>query len=304
MRTPLSCIQSCVAKLLELDLDSAAQLSDLKRSIKLLYFQSNLLECFVNDLLDTKMIQNGHFSQNSQAFDPKKVFKLVMEIFKDQACAQKTELRLLIESSNPDHGEDYEHQSQREGNDHTDQSLPILVGDKRRLLQVLINLIKNSLKFTYDGEIVICVAYSHLNHKLRVRICDTGTGIALADQSKLFKSFGKLVNSTSYRLNQDGVGLGLAICHALVTQNGGEISVFSEGHSKGTTFSFDFVLYPYQPPIPTEEDYNQSLDYERHSVMLADQRLEDALLNLSKIEVREPGDVEDGFATECEAVAD
>ena len=124
-----------------------------------MYFQSNLLECFVNDLLDTKMIQNGHFSQNSQAFDPKKVFKLVMEIFKDQAYAQKTELRLLIESSNPDHGEDYEHQSMREGNDHIDQSLPILVGDKRRLLQVLINLIKNSLKFTYDGEIVICVAY-------------------------------------------------------------------------------------------------------------------------------------------------
>ena len=130
------------------------------------------------------------------------------------------------------------------------------MGDKRRLLQVLINLIKNSLKFTYDGEIVICVAYSHLNHKLKVRICDTGTGIAQVDQSKLFKSFGKLENSTSYRLNQDGVGLGLAICHALVTQNGGEISVFSEGHLKGTTFSFDFVLYPYRPPIPSEEDYN------------------------------------------------
>lgn len=55
-----------------------------------------------------------------------------------------------------------------------------------------------------------------------MKICDNGIGISVEDQKKLFKTFGKLKNNNT-SLNRDGIGLGLTICEALVTQNGGKI---------------------------------------------------------------------------------
>ena len=93
--------------------------------------------------------------------------------------------------------------------------LPLLLGDKRRLQQVLINLVKNSLKFTHEGIIQIKANYSKPLRRLNVKICDDGIGISKEDQKKLFKTFGKLKNSDK-KLNRDGIGLGLTICEALV----------------------------------------------------------------------------------------
>lgn len=93
--------------------------------------------------------------------------------------------------------------------------LPLLCGDKRRLQQVLINLIKNSLKFTHEGFISIKAGYNKTLRRLVIKICDNGVGIAPEDQNKLFKAFGKIKNSNE-RLNKEGVGLGLTICQALV----------------------------------------------------------------------------------------
>jgi len=73
--------------------------------------------------------------------------------------------------------------------------LPLLLGDKRRLQQVLINLIKNSLKFTHEGFIYIKAGYSQNQRRLNVKICDTGVGIEPEDIDKLFKAFGKLNNT-------------------------------------------------------------------------------------------------------------
>ena len=55
----------------------------MKQQLKLLYLQSNLLECFVNDQLDLKMIQGGVYKQNNSIFDPENVIKLVQEMFQD-----------------------------------------------------------------------------------------------------------------------------------------------------------------------------------------------------------------------------
>jgi len=120
--------------------------------------------------------------------------------------------------------------------------LPLLYGDKRRLQQVLINLVKNSLKFTHEGKITIRASYSRVSEKLTIKIIDTGMGIAKEDQAKLFQAFGKLNDDVNKRLNTGGIGLGLTICQALVTQNGGQIKVYSEGPGKGTTFEFYFTL--------------------------------------------------------------
>ena len=67
-----------------------------------------------------------------------------------------------------------------------------LVGDERRFKQVLINLVKNSLKFTSRGSIEIISAYDYDLQHLIVHVKDTGVGIASEDIPKLFSRFGKL----------------------------------------------------------------------------------------------------------------
>ena len=83
-------------------------------------------------------------------------------------------------------------------------------GDERRFKQVLINLVKNSLKFIAHGDVVaIDASYSVDQQMLIVSVTDTGVGISPEDLPKLFTRFGKLHRSSE--MNHDGIGLGLTI---------------------------------------------------------------------------------------------
>ena len=85
-----------------------------------------------------------------------------------------------------------------------------LVGDERRFKQVLINLIKNALKFTPKGSIEVKTSYHPLeNQMLKVQVIDTGVGIAAEDMAALFTRFGKLQRTAD--MNNEGIGLGLTI---------------------------------------------------------------------------------------------
>ena len=84
------------------------------------------------------------------------------------------------------------------------------MGDERRFKQVLINLVKNALKFTSCGSIEIISAYDHALKCLTVHVKDTGAGIEPEDIPKLFSRFGKLQRTADQ--NQEGIGLGLTIC--------------------------------------------------------------------------------------------
>ena len=84
-----------------------------------------------------------------------------------------------------------------------------MIGDERRFKQVLINLIKNALKFTVEGSITIMASYIYSERSLGVHVVDTGVGIAKEDLSKLFFKFGKLHRTAN--LNHNGIGLGLTI---------------------------------------------------------------------------------------------
>ena len=98
-------------------------------------------------------------------------------------------------------------------------------GDETRLKQILINLVKNALKFTKQGSIRILAAYDSEEEMLKVQVIDTGKGIAKDEIQKLFAMFGKLERTAD--INQEGIGMGLHICKKLVEGGSGKIQVSS-----------------------------------------------------------------------------
>ncbi|MDZ7291176.1 MAG: ATP-binding protein [candidate division KSB1 bacterium] len=111
--------------------------------------------------------------------------------------------------------------------------LPQIVGDQDKLIQVLINLISNAVKFTQKGS-VTCRA-EHRDGEVVISVSDTGIGIAPEDQPKVFEKFTQVGDTLTDK--PKGTGLGLTICKEIVEHHGGRIWVESE-LGKGSTFSF------------------------------------------------------------------
>ena len=111
--------------------------------------------------------------------------------------------------------------------------LPVVNGDQDRLIQVVINLISNAVKFTDAGSITLS---AHLRGEdIVVGVTDSGIGIAPGDQQKVFEKFKQVGDTLTDK--PKGTGLGLPICKEIVEYHGGHIWVESEP-GKGSTFSF------------------------------------------------------------------
>jgi signal transduction histidine kinase len=111
------------------------------------------------------------------------------------------------------------------------EGLPLGRGDERRLLQVLLNLVGNAIKFTEKGSVEITAGIT--DQQLLVSVRDTGPGIAEADQMRIFEEF-QQVEGTSTR-TKVGTGLGLAIAKRIIELHGGTITVKS-ALGAGSTF--------------------------------------------------------------------
>ncbi|MBL0132135.1 MAG: response regulator [Chitinophagaceae bacterium] len=115
-----------------------------------------------------------------------------------------------------------------------DADLPEITGDKDKLIQVMINLISNSVKFTDEGSITCSVKV--VKNEIIASIRDTGIGIAPDDFGAVFEQF-KQVGGDTLTDKPKGTGLGLPICKEIVEHLGGRIWLESEV-GKGSTFSF------------------------------------------------------------------
>ena len=101
------------------------------------------------------------------------------------------------------------------------------------MTQVLINLVGNAIKFTDKGEVAIRASVT--NGAFTVAVCDTGPGIALVDQAKIFEEFQQADSSITRK--KGGTGLGQSIAKRIIEMHGGRIWVESEP-GKGSTFCF------------------------------------------------------------------
>jgi PAS domain S-box-containing protein len=114
-----------------------------------------------------------------------------------------------------------------------DSHLPQLMGDRDRLIQVVINLLSNAIKFTDSGDITCKIARQ--GDTIVVSITDSGIGISPEDQPKVFEKFKQVGDTLTDK--PTGTGLGLPICKQIIEHHDGQIWVESE-IGKGSTFSF------------------------------------------------------------------
>ncbi|MNT34312.1 Non-motile and phage-resistance protein [compost metagenome] len=169
----------------------------------------------INDLLDMSRIQAGKFMLDPHPIPLERALKSVMNNLAPLAAKRRQQLFLDIPPE-----------------------LPLVMADEQRVTQILLNLVNNALKFTPEGgEIRLAVEADA--SALRVRVEDTGIGIAHDDMPKLFKPFSQ-VDMSNTRL-VGGTGLGLSISKALVEAHHGQIGVSSEP-GEGSCFWFTLPI--------------------------------------------------------------
>lgn len=117
--------------------------------------------------------------------------------------------------------------------------LGLIAADPTRLQQVLWNLLKNAVKFSPDGEIVVTTR-PELQGRARVTVRDNGVGIEPAALHRIFEAFEQ--ESAETPRDFGGLGLGLAICKSIVDLHGGSIRAESEGAGHGAEFIVDFPI--------------------------------------------------------------
>jgi len=135
----------------------------------------------------------------------------------------------------------------------------VVLGNYQRLLQVMLNLLSNAVKFTHEGGITITaevvtdkilVQNQEKLGSVKIGVADTGIGVSLEKQDKLFQSFSQVDGSRTRQYG--GTGLGLAISQKLVEAMGGIVNFYSMGEGLGSTVTFTVPLY--QDPVMISAD--------------------------------------------------
>jgi signal transduction histidine kinase/CheY-like chemotaxis protein len=215
IRTPIHGMLGMTGLLLDTSLEPAQ-----REYAEILRRSGDALVTLINDTLDLSKLEAGKLDLEHMDFDLTDAIEGVVELLSQQAHSKGVELVCVI---------------------HAD--VPIWVnGDPSRLRQIVTNLVGNALKFTATGEVVVRVALaSELPDEwlIRVTVMDTGIGIPVEAQQRLFEAFSQGDASTTRRFG--GTGLGLTICKELVELMRGSIGFESEPDER-TQFWFTVPL--------------------------------------------------------------
>ncbi len=215
LRTPLTSIKAFTELIL-----MKPRISPLKktRMLTIINNEAERLARLINDILDLNRIESGELSWQVEAVSINDVVKT--SIANMQTLAENKNISL---------------------SSHTEPAIPTLTGDRDRLIQVVTNIISNSIKYTPSGgRISISVNQTKGPQTLiKVSIADTGIGIPAEDLEVIFEKFrrsGDILTSTI-----EGTGLGLAISRQIVEHHGGRIWAEST-LGMGSTFTFTLPL--------------------------------------------------------------
>ena len=227
IRTPMN----AVIGMLELAMKKADQGIIDRFAIEVASVSARELLDLIGDILDIARIESGHLSLNPKRSNIKSLVEAVTRMF--DGLARQKQLSLVCESSPA-------------------ADVDVLI-DPIRFKQIVSNLLSNAIKFTNKGEVrlTLTVQPAHDAQHLSVclRVADTGVGISVQDQSRLFSPFVQASNNTQSA--RQGSGLGLVICRELCEMMGGQLHLDSV---EGLGTQIDIVMV-----VPV-------LEHEEHAV--------------------------------------
>ena len=219
LRTPMNAIMGFSDLLRDevKTLPRALELADLVKQ------SSHHLLTVINDVLDFSLLQRGELQVQPEPFALMDTVHAAFNLFLQRVQSMNIQYRL-----------------------HTDENLPAwVVSDPHRLMQVLVNLLGNAIKFTHQGHVSLQV--QRIGDQLRFTVQDTGIGIDPARLSIIFEPFVQATSSTARVYG--GNGLGLAISRQLVQLLGGDMGVESQP-GLGSKFWVNLPLVETASPSP------------------------------------------------------
>ncbi|MET0209868.1 MAG: response regulator, partial [Burkholderiaceae bacterium] len=217
IRTPMNGVLGLTELLLETPLDPQQ-----RPFVETVRSSGEALLSIINDILDFSKIESGQLEIEAIDFSLVEVVEETLSMFVQSAQSKGLEIAAQFTPQ--------------------DEAWT-LRGDPLRLRQVLANLVSNAIKFTDTGEVVVRVSMQERDAPsiaLTISVEDTGMGIPLAAQGKIFEHFAQADGSTTRR--HGGTGLGLAICRRLLNLMGGTVRVES-APGKGAKFIVDLRLH-------------------------------------------------------------
>ena len=189
--------------------------NQITKNLGVIISESNRLTKLINDVLDISKMEAGKVDWNFAKCQSENIVEQAINATNGLFAAKPTVS--LIQ--------------------HIPTNLPSVVADSDRVVQVIINLISNAVKFTDEGEITISVEQDWSN--LIIRVTDQGTGISEMDQKLVFEKYKQVGNVITDK--PTGTGLGLPISKEIVEMHGGKIWVEST-LGEGSTFAFTLPL--------------------------------------------------------------
>ena len=217
IRTPMNGILGLCELLLNTELGDGQ-----KQQLELIRLSGRRLMRIINDILDFSKVESGKIDIESFPFSLRASMQEIIKNLEVQAREKGLLLRSTIDDEVPDH----------------------LKGDRDRLMQVVVNLLGNGLKFTRQGFVHIRITLKgYLAEKqvlLLFEVLDSGVGIDPDKKDAVFEAFVQADSSHSRRFG--GTGLGLSISRRFVRLMGGDIRFDSES-GKGTRFYFSLPFY-------------------------------------------------------------
>jgi len=217
LRTPLTCIHQYVTLLLdELAGPLAPEQAD---HLKTVLKSVNQLHAMIRDLLEATRAESGKLRVEPRCVALGGLIEQAVAMMRPTAQAKQIGLEVGF-----------------------DQRIPLVHADPDRVLEVLINLIDNAIKFTpADGAVTVKAYLQDQDpNMVYVSVCDTGRGINPEAKNLIFERLYQDPDAVDN--NRSGLGLGLYICRELIRQHQGNITVASEpGH--GSTFTFTLPIY-------------------------------------------------------------
>ncbi len=239
IRTPIQTIIGTLDLLGDTNLDK-----EQLEYVRQIQFSADVLLTLANDVLDFTKLQSGKFKIENIPFNPVLIPEMVTDLISIEAHNRGLELVTDINYSLPQQ----------------------MYGDPNRIQQVLLNLIKNAVKFTPSGYIRVSLDYTKDKKSILFEVQDSGIGIPEEKQSQIFSEFYQVDASTTRKYG--GTGLGLSICSKLIAQMKGKIGV-KQNPKGGSIFWFS---------IPIDEQTLKETKHQKKNINTVNQKADEKIL--------------------------